>query len=75
MAVISPQTKNAPIASYRLYPLAVASTSAKPAVDHEVATGYLNFQDSMSPESPIPKPSAQNQELICTAVAPKSCAA
>ena len=49
--------------------------SASPAVDHDVATGYLNFQDKIKPESPIPKPKAQNQDVICAGVAPKTWAA
>ncbi|MCY1209102.1 hypothetical protein D9M72_207450 [compost metagenome] len=49
--------------------------SARPAVDQEVATGYLNFHDKIKPESPIPKPKAQNQEVICCGVAPNICAA
>ena len=48
---------------------------ARPAVDQAVATGYLNFQERMSPLRPIPKPKAQNQEVICSAEAPKICAA
>ena len=48
--------------------------SAIPGVDHAVATGYLYFQDKMSPDNPIAKPNAQNQELICAVFAPKDCA-
>ena len=39
-----------------------------------LATGYLYFQDKMSPDNPIAKPNAQNQELICAVFAPKDCA-
>ncbi len=66
-----PPTKKAPIASFKLYPLPVAIIKARPAVDQEVATGYLNFQERMSPDKPIPRPKAQNQEVICSGEAPK----
>ena len=65
IAVSKPPTKKAPIASFKLYPLPVAIIKARPAVDHAVATGYLNFQERSRPLSPIAKPSAQNQEVIC----------
>ncbi|SSS06121.1 Uncharacterised protein [Acinetobacter baumannii] len=58
-----------------LYPPPVAIIKARPAVDQAVATGYLNFQERMSPDKPRPKPKAQNHEVICSGEAFKAWAA
>ena len=70
-------TMNAPTASPMENPPAtpaVANTAA-PGVDHATITGLRSTRDGTSEHSPIPRPSAQIQEVIWAGVAPNPWAA
>ena len=53
----------------------VATSSAAPGVDHAVSTGWRYQSDSPMLVRPVPTPSAHIQEVICSGVAPRPCAA
>lgn len=64
-------TMKAPMASPMLKPPAspaVASTAA-PGVDHAIMTGMRSTSEGTREHSPMPRPSAHIQEVICPGVA------
>ena len=67
----------APMASPMLKPPAnpaVASTAA-PGVDQATMTGWRRISEGTSEHSPMPRPSAHIQDVICAGVAPNAWAA
>ena len=51
------------------------SVTAAPGVDHATITGLRKISDGTSEHSPMPKPNAHIQDVICAGVAPNACAA
>ena len=53
---------------------ALASTAA-PGVLQAIITGFFSHSDGKAVVSPMPRPSAHIQDVVCSGVAPKACAA
>ena len=53
---------------------ALASTAA-PGVLQAIITGFFSHNDGKAVVSPMPRPSAHIQDVVCSGVAPKACAA
>ena len=65
------QKTKAPVASAKPTPL-VAASNAAPGVDQAVSTGCRYHSERATELSPMPRPKAQIQDVVCAASAPRA---
>ena len=74
-AIKAEATRKAPMASFIGTPTSAVASSAAPGVDQAVRTGLRKRSDSPIHVAPMPMPSANNHELMCSGPAPAAEAA
>lgn len=75
MAVSAATSTNAPMASDSGTSALLAISIAAPGVDHAVTTGIRQRSERPMQVTPMPMPSAHNQDAVSASDAPSACAA